>query len=145
MIKIAGFKYTDHTGDLLAKVHKANQKVLRMIGGFTWKKARDLTRSNPKKPRTAGKPWRRATGQLRDAFAFNVLDNSNNVEIGFSKFVYTSELHEFGGIKRGKRRKDKGQQLVYPARPVIGPAFEITKEQLRRKFPDIYQRYFEYL
>jgi phage gpG-like protein len=140
MIKIE-FKYTDHIGKMQDRIHKANVKTLKMIGGFTWKKERDLTRSNPKKVRPAGKPWRRRSGRLRDSMAFDVQENRNNVEIGFSKFVYTSELHEFGGI--GKKNRKTGEPKVYPARPVIGPAFEKTKEQLRRKFPDIYRQYFE--
>ena len=140
MIKMK-FTYIDNISKLQERVDKANTKTLRMIGGFTWKKARDLTRTNPKQVRAPGQPWRRGSGQLRNAMAFNVQEAIDNVEIGFRKFVYTSELHEFGGIGTVKNKKGRGKR--YPARPVMGPAFEKTKANLRVKFPEIYRKYFE--
>lgn len=139
---MVSYKFDSEFGKLQQKIEKTNIAFLFRFGQMTRNKARGLTRSNPKKPRPAGKPWRRGSGWLRDSIVFDVDRLNDDVEIGFFRGVHGSEIHEFGG-RVVVNRRGKRQVRIYPARPVMVPAFDSAKDMVRRRFAPMYRQLFE--
>lgn len=141
---MVSYRFDSEFGKLQRKIEKTNIAYLYRFGQMVRNKARGLTRANPKKSRPAGKPWRRGSGWLRDSIVFNVDRLNDDVEVGFFRGVHSSELHEFGG-RVVINRQGKRQVRIYPARPVMVPAFDKTKNMLanKDKYAAMYRQLFE--
>lgn len=142
---MVSYRFDSEFGKLQRKIEKTNIAYLYNFGQRTRNQARGLVgRSPTKKPRPAGKPWGFGSGWLRDSIVFNVDRLNDDVEVGFFRGVHSSELHEFGG-RVVVNRRGKRQVRIYPARPVMVPAFERAKNALanNEKYAVMYRKLFE--
>ncbi|MDR1611876.1 MAG: hypothetical protein LBT97_03725 [Planctomycetota bacterium] len=124
---------------VISKVDAATRKVLSRFGAFVRRSAKSAIRKR-RQPAPPGSPPSSHTGLLKKFIFFGYDADARSVVIGPARLGGNGRgdappLLEYGGtatlVRRGKRK-----QVVYRARPYMGPAFEKEQAKLPAQWRD---------